>query len=112
MRWIAIAIALGACTTDASEMFTISFIEHRADTAVAVNGTMIDGGGGVPRSLSISFDFAQVDAPTKHYLVETFGGGAKLAELTVVPMSCTTETDALTVNTDGTITLASDTCTP
>ena len=112
MRWIAIAIALGACTTDASEMFTMSFTEHRADTALSVNGTMIDGGGAVPRSLSITFDFAQVDAPTKQYLVETFGGGAKLAELAVVPRSCATETVALTVNADGTITLATDTCTP
>ncbi len=109
--WIALLL-VSACTADASETFTLAFTENRADTEVKIDGTMVDGGGAAPRSLSISYDFAQSAATSTQFLVETFAGGVKLAELTVTPMQCTTETDGLTVNADGSITLESETCTP
>ena len=116
MRWIAIVVALGvaACTTPVPETYQLAFTENRANTELRINGAAIDGGGAAPRTLTLTYDFASAaDAKTASYLLETYAGGGKLAELTVAPRGCDgTETAAILIVVDGSITLSADDCTP
>ena len=114
MRWIAFAIALAGCSTPVAETYTLIVTEARVGTELRINGASVDLGGSVPRMLTITYDFnSAADAMQTSYLLETFGGGTKLAELTIAPRGCDgVETEHVAVAADGKLSITADDCAP
>jgi hypothetical protein len=116
MRWIAIVVALGvaACTNPVPETYQLAFTENRANTELRIDGAAVDGGGAAPRTLMITYNFASAgDAKLASFKLETYMAGGKLSELTVMPRGCDgTETAAILIALDGSLTLSADDCTP
>ncbi|HTJ45822.1 MAG TPA: hypothetical protein VL463_27150 [Kofleriaceae bacterium] len=113
MRAIALFL-LGACATQSHVTFAISLTSHRANTAIVINGAMVDAGGDAPRALTVKYQFDDWGmAMNAHYQVQAFAGGALVGELAVTPMGCAdgdTETAAVDLHTDGTFALFGDSC--
>ena len=115
MKGIAIGLALAcaSCSTDPPVTFDLGIRVDRASTQVDINGATVDGGGSVPRTISVGYDFTDWSAASHaHYLLESFAGGGKLADLTVTP-TCNTgvrETAVIDLQADGTFSIASDGC--
>lgn len=116
MRWIAIVCALAgaACTSEGSVTFALALRVDRPSTAISINREQVDAGGAAPRTLDVSYSFAAwADATRATYLLESFDGATKLAELTVAPAGCATgsaETQVIDVHADGTFSVADDHC--
>jgi hypothetical protein len=110
---IGLALACASCATDTTVTFAISVRVARASTQVDINGATVDGGGAVPREISVSYDFTDwTAAKNAHYLLESFAGGGKLGELTVAATCATgaAETAVIDLQADGTFSIAADGC--
>jgi hypothetical protein len=111
---IGLALACASCGTDSTVTFAIGVRVARPSTQVDINGTIVDGGGAVPRTVSVSYDLPDwTAAKNTHYLLESFAGGGKLGELTVTPTGCDpagAETAVIDLHNDGTFAIAADRC--
>jgi hypothetical protein len=116
---VAISIALGgavACRADREVTLELRLEVNRASTEIRVDGAMIDGGGAVPRTVVKRYSYVswpdEKSAPP--LVIETYGNGSKLGEVTVAVHGCAdaaiTESTRVIVTGDGSLALDCSTC--
>lgn len=85
---IACAIVVAGCTTR-DVTYEIEVTNHHADEELRINGTAVDTGGPVPRTLTVMYDFASwPDAEQATYTLEAYYMGGKTGQYMVSPGWC------------------------